>query len=105
MVDRPRLIAAALAAAAFALAPPAGSQTRSPRSDTPAAGITGSIVGYQESASSAILYHEEKGGMVTQVAPPVPAKKAAAAADGPSKAPAKAGKKAPAPVASKLAQQ
>jgi hypothetical protein len=74
-------------------------------------------VGYQESAGSAILYHEEKGGMVTQVPPPVPkvagkarpanapATKAATAANGGSKAPAKGGTKPPAPVASKLAQQ
>lgn len=115
MADRFRLFAAALAAAALALALPAGSQTRSPRSDTPAAGVTGSVVGYQESPGSAILYHEEKGGMLTQVPPPVPAAArkaqpaaapaAKAAANGGSKAPAKGGTKAPAPGASKLAQQ
>ena len=108
------LFAAALALAAAALALPAGSQSRPPRSDAPAAGVTGSVVGYQESAGSAILYHEEKGGMVTQVPPPVPraagkapanAPATKAAANGGSKAAAKGGTKAPAPVASKLAQQ
>ena len=115
MAPRFRLFSAALAAAALALAHPAGAQSRSPRSDTAAPGVTGSVVGYQESAGSAILYHEEKGGMVTQVPPPVP--KAAgrtrpanapapkAAANDGSKAPAKGGTKAPAPAASKLAQQ
>jgi hypothetical protein len=110
-----RLFAAAVAAAAMALAHPAGAQSRSPRSDTAPPGVTGSIVGYQESPGSAILYHEEKGGMVTQVPPPVPkasgktqpanAPATKAAANGGSKAPAKGGTKAPAPVASKLAQQ
>lgn len=113
--DRFRLFAAALAAAALALAQPAGSQTRLPKGDAPAAGVTGSVVGFQESAGSAILYHEEKGGMVTQVPPPVPAaaRKAPPAnapatkalASGGPKAPAKGGTKAPAPVAPKLAQQ
>ena len=105
---RLRLIAAAFAAAALLAALPAGSQTRSPRSDTPVAGVTGAIVGYEESPGSAILYHEAKGGMLTQVPPAVPkaagkakpanapAPKAAAAANGASKAPA--------PVAGKLAQ-
>ena len=100
MVDRFRLFAAAFAAALLSL--PAEAQTRSPRSDTPAAGVTGSVVGYQESAGSAILYHEEKGGMVTQVPPPVPAKKLVAA---PKKA-ADGGTKTPEPPAArKLAQQ
>lgn len=112
--DRFRLFAAALAAAALALAHPAGSQTRSPR-NAPAPVATGSVVGYQESAGSAILYHEEKGGMVTQVPPPVPkaagqarpanAPATKAAANGGPKAPAKGGTRAPAPVAPKLAQQ
>jgi len=84
----------------MALAHPAGAQ-KSPRSDTATPGVTGSIVGYQESPGSAILYHEEKGGMLTQVPPPVPAKKPVAA---PKKA-ANGATKAPAPVASKLAQQ
>src|SRR5687767_5585423 len=99
MADRFRLFASALAVVAFALALPAGSQSRPPRSDAPAPGVTGSIVGYQESPGSAILYHEEKGGMVTQVAPPVPKAAAAkkAAASGGSKAPAKGDTKAPAP--------
>ncbi len=101
MVDRFRLFAAAFAAALLSL--PAEAQTRSPRSDTPAAGITGSIVGYQESASSAILYHEEKGGMVTQVAPPVTARKPVAA---PKKAAGNGATKTPEPPAArKLAQQ
>ena len=99
--DRFRLFAAALAAAALALAHPAGAQTRSPRGDAPPAGVTGSIVGYQESPGSAILYHEEKGGMLTQVPPPVP--KAAAKAKPAAKA---AATKAPPPAAApKLAQQ
>jgi hypothetical protein len=115
MDRRFRLFAAALAAAAAALALPAGSQSRSPRSDTPAAGVTGSVVGYQESPGSAILYHEEKGGMLSQVPPPVPksagkaqpadAPATRAAANGSSKAPAKGGTKAAAPAASKLARQ
>jgi hypothetical protein len=113
--DRFRLLATAFAAAALALAHPAGAQSRSPRSDTASPGVTGSIVGYQESPGSAILYHEEKGGMVTQVPPPVPkaagkarpanAPAAKAAANGGSKAPAKGGTRVPAPVAPKLAQQ
>jgi hypothetical protein len=115
MPDPLRIFAAAFALAAAALALPAGSQSRPPRSDTSAPGVTGSVVGYQESAGSAILYHEEKGGMVTQVPPPVPkaasragpanAPATKAAANGGSKAPAKGGTKAPAPDASKLAQQ
>ena len=114
--DRFRLFATAFVAAAVALAQPAGGQSRPPRSEAATPGVTGSIVGYQESPGSAILYHEEKGGMVTQVPPPVakaapkaqpasaPAVKAAAANGGP-KAPSKGGTKAPAPAASKLAQQ
>jgi len=115
MADRFRLFIAALAAAALALALPAGAQSRPPGGHTPTPGVTGSVVGYQESAGSAILYHEEKGGMVTQVPPPVPraagkaqpanAPATKALASGGSKAPAKGGTKAPAPVAPKLAQQ
>lgn len=102
MADRSRLFAAGLAAAALALAHPAVAQSRSPRSETPAPGVTGSVVGYQESAGSAILYHEEKGGMVTQVPPPIPAKKPVAAT---KKSVPNGASKTPAPVASKLAQQ
>jgi len=63
---------AAFSAALLGLAAPAGAETVSAKSDTPVRAVAGVVVQYQESRSR-VLYIEEKGGMVTPVAPPVPA--------------------------------
>ena len=58
-----------------------------------AIGAPGVVIRYEESASAGIVYHEEKGGMVSTIPPPV---KPAAPAKSPAKAPADAPAKAPA---------
>ena len=56
---------------------PAGAQAPSPKPDNgPRAGA---VVSYQESPGSNIVYHEAKGGMVSALPPPVPAKREALA--------------------------
>jgi hypothetical protein len=64
--------AAAFAAALLGLAAPAGAQKVSAKSDTTVVAAPGVVV-RQEPVHARILYLEEKGGMVTAVAPPVPA--------------------------------
>lgn len=95
-----RLFTAAAAAVALCLALPAGAQSPSPKRDAANAGVTGSIVGYEESPGTAILYQEEKGGMLTQLPPPT-------AARGPGKAPvvASGGAAPPAPAPGKAPQR
>jgi len=70
----PRLrgVAAALSAALLGFWAPASAQKESAKSDTPVRAAAGVVVQYQESRSR-ILYLEQKGGMVTPTAPPVPA--------------------------------
>jgi hypothetical protein len=81
----------------------AAGQVPSPKRDVPAGPPTsGSVVSYQESRSSGIVYLEEKGGLVSSVTPPVkPANGAAAPVATAKAAPAAATPKAPAAVARK----
>jgi hypothetical protein len=72
----PRLQGAAVAfAAAFlGFCAPASAQKVSAKSDTGVrAGAGAVVIQFEEKRSSRILYQEEKGGMVTSVAPPLPA--------------------------------
>jgi hypothetical protein len=74
-------------AAALCLATGATAQVTSPKRDAPKGPPTsGSVVSYQEAPSGGIIYLEQKGGIVSAVAPPVkPAGGTVAAA--PAKAP------------------
>lgn len=72
----PRLhgAAAALSAALLAFGAPVGAQQVSAKSDTGVrAGAGAVVIQFEQKPSSRILYQEEKGGMVTPVAPPNPA--------------------------------
>ena len=65
--------AGAACAAAIALSGSSEAQPPSPRHDSAARGAEGVIVQYEEAPGSNVLYLEEKGGMVSAVAPPAPA--------------------------------
>jgi len=71
----PRLqgAAAVVSAALWGFGAPAVAQSVSAKGDTPVRAAAGVVFTYEEKKPSGILYHEEKGGMVTPVAPPVPA--------------------------------
>lgn len=121
-----RLAALGLACAGGALLTHGAlAQTRSPASDKGGAkGLGGTVVQFEEKPSSAVIYLEEKGGLVTPVAPivergnaevvaapksaaaPAPAKAATKTArppanDGPSPLRAAGAKPAPAPGAAR----
>jgi hypothetical protein len=94
-----RLAALGLACAGGALLTHAAlAQTRSPAGDKGAKGLAGTIVQFEEKPSRGVIYIEEKGGLVTPLAPivergngeAVPAPKSAVAS---SAAPAKAATK------------
>ena len=68
-------VAGAVAAAAIGFSAPSPSlaQAPSPPPESGARGAPGVIVQYQEAPGTNVLYLEEKGGMASAVAPPVPA--------------------------------
>lgn len=74
-----RLAAFGLACAAGVLLPQAAmAQSRSPAGDKSGAkGLAGTIVQFEEKPSRAVIYIEEKGGLVTPLAPPTVAEKPA----------------------------
>ncbi len=77
--------AGAVGAAAIGLSAPSLAQAPSPQPDSGARGAPGVIVQYQETPGTNVLYHEEKGGMASAVALPVPAERQASV-DSPRKA-------------------
>lgn len=66
-------VAGAVAAAAIGFSAPSLAQAPSPPPESGARGAPGVIVQYQEAPGTNVLYLEEKGGMASAVAPPLPA--------------------------------
>ena len=62
----------ALLFAAAMLALAASAQPIASKREAPVRGAAGAVIQYQEKAGENVLYLEEKGGLVTTVAPPVP---------------------------------
>jgi hypothetical protein len=55
----------------FGFAGPAAAQALSQKPDKGARAAAGTILQYEEAAGANVIYLEEKGGMVSAVAPPV----------------------------------
>ncbi|HUP96654.1 MAG TPA: hypothetical protein VM073_01870 [Usitatibacter sp.] len=72
------------------MALPAAAQAPSPRPDKGALGGAGTIVQYEESAGTNVIYLEEKGGLTSPLAAPIqPAAEARPPLRKPTRAPAK----------------
>ena len=70
-LGRPAAVGIAFAAIVL-LTQAAVAQSRSPAGDKSGAkGLAGTVVQFEEKPSRAVLYLEEKGGLVTQLAPPL----------------------------------